>query len=113
MVYQLVKSVDWGDTWSNLFRFSSRVDSAIVLGDDSILVNAPNGDIFRSIDGGTNFSLVFSPSAGSATHWCPMDTYDKFVFLLLILIARRKFSCQMIMAKKIVGRDTTCKKDLV
>ena len=77
---QLVKSVDWGDTWSNLFKFSSRVESVIVLGDDSILVSVLNGDIFRSIDGGTNFSLVFSPSAGSATHWCPMDTYDKFVF---------------------------------
>ena len=52
---QLVKSVDWGDTWSNLFRFSSRVESVIVLGDDSILVNVLNGDIFRSIDGGANF----------------------------------------------------------
>lgn len=78
---QLVKSVDWGDNWTDLAKMpgGSPVDTINVLDDDSIIAQTRGGVIYRSDDGGATITEVFAPSAGAVPQWNGIDTYGKFV----------------------------------
>lgn len=76
----LVKSNDWGATWSAVYTFESGIEQ-VGKAKENLVVALSGGKIFCSQDEGTTFTETFQMTQGSAFRDFGFHTYDKIVLV--------------------------------